>query len=338
MPWCSGLADHQGRCMDDMLLIHHFAESAYSQIHGPDQVLWLDKIALEQDNLRAALEFCLVIKNPQVSIPILTVLYWLWFLRGNYSELFYWFGEIESLMVGNHRSVEFAQLLILNANLKLLAGEHDQARNLLKKSLDIGSKLGKTGDIVVADALSLLSLMIATINGQVTKANFLVEQCLDLHRKIADRHGMAMDLLVLGCIASQGGQNAHAIALAQQSQEIFQQSGDLWGKGRSLRFLGQLFLGLGDINNALRCFNQQLDTDIKLGFLKGQVTALSNLNNLYRLKGELGQAELLRGKYLLTSREYENKAGSSKLIPGTLPLFCGLISPSSHADQLSGGT
>jgi predicted ATPase/DNA-binding XRE family transcriptional regulator len=311
---------------------HHFAESAYAQIHGPEQVLWLEKIAMEQDNLRAALEFRSEIKNPQVMLSILAIIGWLWFLRGNYSELIYWFDEIDAMMDGNRRSIEYTELLILIARSKLLRGEQDQARNMLKTSLEIASMLGKMGDVVIADALSLLGLMIATTNGQITRANFLVEQCLDLHRKIGDMRGMAMDLLILSCIASQVGEDNHAISLTQQSLELYQQSGDLWGKGRASRFLGQLYLGLGDIKNALLCFNQQLDTDIALGSLEGQMTAFSNLSNLHRLNGDLGQAELFRGKYLLKSREYNSKAGSSKRIPKTLPLVCGLINQSSHSD------
>ena len=163
---------------------HQFAESAYRQIHEPDQVLWLDKITLEQDNLRAALDLCLKNINAHIAIPILIVLGWLWFLRGNYSEMFYWFGEIDAMIDVNRRSVEYTELLILIARAKLLIGEYDQARNMLKESLDIASKLGKTADVALADALSLLGLMIATSNGQITRANFLVEQCLGLHKKI----------------------------------------------------------------------------------------------------------------------------------------------------------
>jgi predicted ATPase len=62
------------------------AQKADREIHGPEQVQWMDQIEIELENYRAALEWCVSNQNTEQAVQLLNALDWTWWLRGRSSR------------------------------------------------------------------------------------------------------------------------------------------------------------------------------------------------------------------------------------------------------------
>jgi tetratricopeptide (TPR) repeat protein len=98
--------------------------------------------------------------------------------------------------------------------------------------------------------------------------------------------------------------NSSALSLLEQSMELFNRLGDIWGKGRVSQLLGELALRQGDLGKARFFFEQNLRFDEELKFKPGMVVALSNLGNLQRYQSQYDQARQYFEKSLEVSRIY----------------------------------
>jgi predicted ATPase/DNA-binding XRE family transcriptional regulator len=294
---------------------HNLAETAYREIHHSDQRKWISEIDSVQDDLKAAIEYGLTVKNSSAIIAILTTLGWLWFLRGNYSEMVSWFKKVDPLVDDNHYTQQYATLLTLIAQAQLFLGKLDQAHSLLKDSLVIAVRLGEENDAVIADAMSLLGLVIATASGQTAKAKFYVEQALSFHQKIEDLHGMAMDYIRLSCMMNQARKLPEAISMAKQSLTLFVHSRDIWGRARCCQLLGKLYQRLGDVNQASWFFHQQHELDVLLDFKQGQISALADLRGIAGGEEEiLPSASLQDGRKVAYLNDEMNEIASNQLL------------------------
>jgi predicted ATPase len=78
------------------------AEEADSELKGPDQLQWLQRLEAEHDNIRAALGWALQPGETEVVLRLGDALWWFWSVRGHYSEGRRWLEE--ALAAGEARS------------------------------------------------------------------------------------------------------------------------------------------------------------------------------------------------------------------------------------------
>ncbi len=62
------------------------AEAAKSGLEGDDPPSWLDRLELEQDNLRAALGWAIAAPDPELALRLVAALWRFWHLRGHITE------------------------------------------------------------------------------------------------------------------------------------------------------------------------------------------------------------------------------------------------------------
>jgi hypothetical protein len=175
--------------------------------------------------------------------------------------------------------------------------------------------LEEDSDAVIADAMSLFGLVIGATPGQISKANFYIEQTLALHQKIGDLYGLAMDYLHLSCVLNQTGQGSVAISMVKNSLQFFEQLNDVWGKGRCYQMLGQLSIGLGQYTEASWFFNQQLDADTQVDFSRGQLYAWAGLKYKLRQSNDLASAGAMLTSDTVSNFDRELNEISSEYIP-----------------------
>jgi non-specific serine/threonine protein kinase len=75
------------------------AERAETELTGPDQILWLDRLQAEHENLRAVLEACGSSGDDEASctgLRLAATLWWYWHVRGWYTE---GLNHLEALLV-----------------------------------------------------------------------------------------------------------------------------------------------------------------------------------------------------------------------------------------------
>jgi predicted ATPase/DNA-binding XRE family transcriptional regulator len=287
---------------EDMMRRHHqayylaLAEKADREIRGANQIAWIDRLDVEQDNYRAALDWCLQVMDAEGGICLLSALNWGWKIRGHSIEACDWFEKLRSLPGISAHPALFARLLNQMGLQYWLLGDFATAQSNLDESRAGWQKLGEADGPGMAEALLYSGMVARTGEGDNRKAQSLFEQSFDLYQKSGETWGKAFVLFNLGTVADDLGRNELALARYKQSLEAFRQLGDLWGMGRPYQLIGQLHLKLGDLEKARLCFEQHLQIDEKLKFNQGIIIALMNLGDLFRQKGDYDQAELFYQK------------------------------------------
>ena len=280
------------------------AEQADKEIHGPDQIEWMDWLETEHDNLRAALDWSVASQQTDLSLRLFVALGWPWLARTHYSEIQNGFEKIRALSKIDSYPALYARALNFMGRLNWLLGNYQEAQAFLEESQAIWLKLGIEGERGLAEALGFLGLVAYSKKIELKTAQSLFERSLELYQKHKDEWGTAFILFQLGMLALTRKDNSSALSLLDQSMELFNRLGDIWGKGRVSHLLGELVLRQGDHEKARFFFEQNLRFDEELKFKPGMVVALSNLGDLHRYQSHYDQARQYFEKSLEVSRTY----------------------------------
>jgi predicted ATPase/DNA-binding XRE family transcriptional regulator len=282
----------------------HLAIRADEEIHGPDQVAWINRLKQEMDNFRSALEWCLSRQNTHSALCLVSALSWFLGLWQHKSELRGWFDKVQALGGLDDHPLLYAQLLNRVGYSNWLAGDFHYARSALEKSITIWRGLGSDGTRGLAEALCSIGMVAHSIDSDYDTARSLFQQSLELYQQCRYQWGIAHALFNLGWVDDHTDKDETAQQQLEQSLNTFTSLGDLWGMGVSSRFLGQFFLKKKKFEKAGHYFNQHLAIDERLEFRSGIVVALGNLGDLYRHTGEYERAEQYYRKSLEVCREY----------------------------------
>jgi tetratricopeptide (TPR) repeat protein len=197
------------------------AEQADQQIHGPDQVEWLDRLEKELDNFRAALDWCVAERYAEAALRLLGALGWPWILQGQDGEIRSWFDKIRALPEIGAHPVLCGRLLNHLGRASWLAGDFREARSVLAESRAIWLKLGVDGEQGLAQAWVFLGMVARSSEGDHQTAQSLFEQSLELYQKHGDQWGTAFASFNLGINADHRNDDAAAFVLLEQSLDLF---------------------------------------------------------------------------------------------------------------------
>ena len=279
------------------------AEQADTEAHGPNQVAWMDRLDIELDNFRTALDRCLSSQQTGNLLRLFAALGWTWMVRRPYSESRSWLNKIRSMSDFADYPESYGQILNTIAHQEWALTNFDNARSLVEESKAIWLKLGTHGERGLAETL-YLSGMILMMEVVYDEAASYFEQSFELYQKCGDKWGMAFARFLVGHVANLRGENVSALVWLKQSLDLFRELGDPWGMARSSQRLGELFLEQGDYAKARLYFEQHLRLDEGLHFKEGTAVALSNLGHLCRYQGDYAQAEQYYEKSLRICGEF----------------------------------
>jgi predicted ATPase/DNA-binding XRE family transcriptional regulator len=287
------------------------AERADKQIHGPDQVKWMDHLDAEHDNYRAALDWCVSNSITESALRLFGALDWAWLVRARHAEAYSWFDKICSLPEITNYPELYGKVLNQIGFLGWLLGNYKAARSVLEESQDIWLSLGTKGEQGLAEVLNYSGMIVLWGYQHNDRAQSHFEHSFKLYQKLGDQRGMAFTLQNLGKVVADRNENASALPLFEQSLDRFRQLGDVWGIGRSSMRLGELFLKEGNYEKALFFIKQYLTICEELHFRQGITFALMLLGDLYRYQGDYDRAEQLYDKSLTISREHSLNDGQA---------------------------
>ncbi len=207
---------HAAACLD-------LAERAEPELTGADQAVWLDRLEVEHDNLRAALAWAEEVGAPEVGVRIATALWRFWLVRGHLAE---GRDRLDRLLAraGDRISAGLrARALNGLATLVHNHGDNLRARELLEDCLALRRREGDRAGI--AEALNNLAWVACELT-DLEVAHEVSEEALALNRELGATRGVAVALNNLGWMANYQGDYRAAREYHEENLRLRRQLGD----------------------------------------------------------------------------------------------------------------
>jgi len=210
------------------------AEEAEPHLIGPEQRTWLERLANDHDNIRAAVEWSLN-KAPDVGANIANSLWRFWDMRGHVSEGRRWFQWIlERTNLSPFERMRATQAAALLADVQ---GDFNTSIAYGNEALLLARKLGSAPDA----ARALIGLgWVALLQGDLNGAASAIEEAVALSEGINDPHLLVRALNNLAAVRSEQHRSGEALRLYERSAEIAERSGDRRGVMMALLNAGEL--------------------------------------------------------------------------------------------------
>ncbi len=203
-----------------------FAELADENLKSGNQVIWQKRISLEQDNLRAALEWS-INKNPDCALRIAGAINLFWTAGGYSAEGFRW----------TQKALEQVEKTPLPED---VSNEHRQ--------------------VARAKALCGLTRLYLSL-GDNANAKRAAEESVALYRQSDNRRGLSFALIIFAYPLEFLGEREQAEAVLQESYSIAREEGDIYLLCRSLNRLAHVII---DLYHDLNLAQQYVDESYRM--------------------------------------------------------------------------
>ena len=281
-----------------------FVEEAEPHLKGPEQMSWLEKLELEQENLRTALAWFMVLDEAELALRFCGALSRFWYLRGYWSEGRRWLEGALGLAQAAHPTATRAKALYGAGNLAYYQDDYANAHILLEESVQIYRQIGIEREY--AHALGALGVLVHTQGDHITAHHFLEESQM-LCRKAGRTWELAYLLRKLGFIASRESDLPQASAYAQEGLELARQLGDRELIAETLLTLGDIAASQGNLVQAMALDQEGLALARELGIKPLISIAIQNLGYLSAYQGNLAQAQARAQEGISLARELGDK-------------------------------
>ncbi len=241
-----------------------WAETAERELTGTAQHVWLERLAVESQNLSAALDRYTTTDDAEGrGLRLASALVLFWFVRGFYTEGLRW---LERTLERSDRGPRPARAGALwgAGFFHALLGAGDRARALLEESLALSRELDDASR--AARALSVLGLL-AFFRNDARAARALLEEGAALAREADDLWCLADALGTLSSIYPLQGEMALAEAAGRQGLAIARRCDDRQGIRMALFGLALTAVRAGDLEAARTAAVEGLAVSREIGDL-----------------------------------------------------------------------
>jgi tetratricopeptide (TPR) repeat protein len=267
---------------------------------------WLDCLAVEQDNCRAALAWALE-REPEFALRFAGALGPFWELDGHYAE------GVEGLQHARERCPEGpkplrAKALWWEGRLARKQGDFPRAKGPLEESVDLSRELGDPSSL--AEKLGTLGWL---AGGQGDpRCRVLYEESLALSCASGDKKGIVSALNGLAHCAAYLGDYATAHVRFKESLEISRELGDKPGIASALHNQGILVYAEGDFAGARSLYERSMAISRELaGQARGPLSLFHytfiHLAHVAFVQREYAEAETLLRESLAVCRQVGDK-------------------------------
>ncbi len=283
------------------------AEEADAGLRGPDEGRWLERLHVEHDNLRVALEFTRADDDDgEAEVRLVRALEWFWHIGGHWAE-----GRAR-LEAALQRTGEPSSLLpkvfVGATRLAYRQGDRVHARGFCERGLVMSRRTGdRTGE-----GCCLLWLGILTMaEGDLERAQPLLEQSLGIYRAIGDQWWTVEALSFLGNLAAMRNDYERATSFHEESLAVARETRNPMNLTTALRNLGHVALRRGQVRRAAECYSDSLAVYKRVN-IPGVITEC--------LDG-LARVACVRGAYVQAARLFGATEASLEVLGGQLPLW-----------------
>jgi predicted ATPase/DNA-binding CsgD family transcriptional regulator len=271
-------------------------ETAAGYLRGPDEAIWLDRLEVEFDNIRAALAFSLA--DPDGSDPdraelglrLAAGLRWFCYLRGHSGEVLQALGALLDRPDARGPTRARAQALIARCHLLIRFGDYSAVPAMAGEAIKIAGDLAD--DAVAADALAQLCWYTFE-HGDLPAALAQIDQAVTLARATGDPRLIAYALGHRAVFESEAGDLDTAFADHQEILTLARATGDNFRLLTTLANLGVDELATGDLRAARAHLAEASVLAEDLGYQQLADGVRENMGFVELIDREPGQARRL---------------------------------------------
>ena len=273
------------------------AERAQPELQGAEQKRWADRLELEHDNLRAALDHAIAVRRGNEAARLSAALWRFWQVRGHLRE---GLARVEQMLAlpelapdDRLRALEAAGGLTYWMGDPRMAAYYEDA-------LGLARDLGRPDTI--ARALYNLAFAFIVPGTDRARALVLLEESLALSRGLGDRAAAGRAAFALAGALSQGQDRSHADLLrareaAAEALAAHRDLGNQFDLGWDLHMSAFVALKLGDLAAAEQGWTEAMRLFVAAGDASGVVLLLSNFAELAKARGDLERHDTLVGAW-----------------------------------------
>jgi predicted ATPase/DNA-binding SARP family transcriptional activator len=296
------------------------AEEAEPHFEGPEEGAWLDRLEVEHENLRAALEHC---QQADARLRLVGALWRFWRVRGHWRAARAYLSEALAREAGPGDSVEqrASRARALNGAGVLAhhQGDYRLAASQFEEALAIYRQLGdRWGIASVLDGLGTVAQEL----GDYAAAHAYHAESMAIQRELQDRRAIAVSSSHLGNLALKLGDHAAARARFEESLAIRQELGDRRGIALSLSDLAFVAKEQGRYPEARAWYEQSLALYHGLGDKSYAALARHFLGVVAEHEGDLGLARSIYEECAATFRELGDQSQVAWTLHGLGFLTC----------------
>jgi non-specific serine/threonine protein kinase len=202
-----------------------WSDMVKTKLHGPDQVLWLDRVELEHRNVRAALQWASEKSENEIGLRIAGTIWWFWYVRG------YWNEAVQHLERYLAQATELSSAAYSRGALGLgylfwAKGELPKARVILEANLATQRK--GTHSQSISDTLTYLGIVVMS-QADSRRARDYFEESLKISQNLGDKSGTALALCNLGIVTNEMQGIPAGTQLQEESLALFRELRDEYG-------------------------------------------------------------------------------------------------------------
>ncbi len=222
---------------------------------GSERLPTIDRIDREQDNVRAALAWCIERGDAETAGGLATEMARFWVALGAIGEGRTWLDRVVALDAPVSPSTRVA-VLYWAADFAVFQDALDRAQALAKEALALARS---TGDRL-GEALALRQLGVThQCRGEFEAARPLMEEALTGIAVLGERVWHGVTLRDLGILATQQGDHERARAYHHEALALWRQIDHPWGVPATLRDLADDALTRGDVTAAAAHYRESLE-------------------------------------------------------------------------------
>jgi len=292
-------------------------ESAEPELQGKDQARWLDRLSVDYENARAAIQYSLDRREGTAASRLCASLWRFWWVRGMWSE-----GRSrlhDALALGGVDVPAPVRTKALHGSAVLARGQsaYAEAESLLARTLDLAREHeDKSG---IASALHERG-NIANEQGDLPKARALYEESLAAWRELGDKRGISSTVHNLGVVAQSLRDDDAAQRLFEESLGIQRELGNRAWEAAGLNGLGGIALSRGKLVEARSLHEQALAIQRDLGDRWGVAYSLRELGIVAERRQDLPTARAQIMESLGVVRELGDREGVAACLEGLVGL------------------
>src|SRR5213080_3205376 len=267
------------------------AQQAQPHVFGSRRKEWLDRLEMEDDNLRAALDWTLATGDARNAMLLSACLWRFWQMRGHIHE-----GRarvVAALALPKSRDYPMERLQALEAagGLAYWQADMESAQRFYDECLELTRTTGDKR--ALANALYNAAFPNVVNMRESERPRALLLEALPLFRELGDQSSVGRTLWGLGNGYYFDRDYPTAKTTLEESHAVFRTIDDRFGLGWALHTHGLVSLKMGDIEAARKDFLEAIELFKEGGDVSGMVLQLDNLSQVIRAAGDPGTATRL---------------------------------------------